>query len=140
MAGWLPSAALAPACGSSPSPTAGIPGATTDMGGFVGTWTGDWSEETTTSTKLDGTVELKVAPDGKVTGKMVNKTLSLEGSVTGTWPCEGGATSADFAYPKATLHGQGRVGIKDGKLQGALDVDQKGSQAGTLKFTLTKSP
>jgi hypothetical protein len=131
--------ALAPACGSTPSPTAAIPGAATDMAGFVGSWTGSWSEETTTSSKLDGTVELTVNAAGTVTGKMTNKTLSLDGAVTGT-VTEGGVTSADFAYPKATLHGKGHVGIKEGKLLGALDISQNGSASGTLKFALTRSP
>jgi hypothetical protein len=131
--------ALTPACGAAPSPTAGIPGASTELQGFVGSWSGVWSEETTTGSKLEGTAELNVTKDGVVSGKLVNKTLSLEGSVTGS-VTEGGVTRADFAYPKATLNGQGRVGVKDGKLQGALDISQNGSKAGTLSFALTKGP
>lgn len=137
---WLLSAVLlvgsAASCGG-PSPTTGVPGAATALNDFVGTWTGNWSEDTTTNTKLEGTVELNVDKDGKVTGKMTNKTLGMDGTVSGT-VVEGGVTKASFVYPKATLVGEGRVGVKDGKLEGALDVKQGDSKAGTLRFTLSK--
>ena len=107
------------------------------MNDFVGTWTGNWSEDTTTNTKLEGTVELTVDKDGKVTGKMTNKTLSMDGTVAGT-VVEGGITKATFTYPKATLIGEGRVGVKEGKLEGAIKVKQNDKEAGELRFTLSR--
>ncbi len=135
---FLISSLLVVACGGA-TPDAVVPGATTSLQDFKGSWTGSWSEDTVTHTKLQGTASLSVDEKGVVSGTMTNATLGMDGKVAGQ-VSQGGAYSGTFVYPKASLSGSGHVGVAAGKLTGAITVMQGQDTAGTLHFELTHAP
>ena len=133
---FLPLALALAACSSTPAPVDPSAGLLTDRTSLAGTWTGTWTEQTTDSTRLEGTASLTIDPQGKVNGALDNQTLNLKGAITGVLNDKGYFTG-EVDYPNAKVNGEGQVGVKGAQLIGTLDIKRAGQKIGTLSFALS---
>jgi hypothetical protein len=102
---------------------------------FGGHWAGPWTD----SAGHQGTLDVVVGTDGKLTGSVVDTTASKTGSVTGATTNNGGltATEAYPAGPTVTVTGTVSIGA-NGHMAGAMQTSVPGQPNGSGSFDLVK--
>jgi hypothetical protein len=102
---------------------------------FAGHWAGPWTD----SNGKQGTLDVVVGTDGKLTGSVVDTTDAMNGSVTGA-ATNTGSLNATEVYPGPTTVGiTGTVSIgANGHLAGVVQTSQAGQPSGSGNFDLAK--
>jgi hypothetical protein len=103
---------------------------------FGGTWSGTWSDAT-----QSGTLKVTVTEDGGMTGSIVNDTLGLNGTVSGTVQNNGDVTST-YLYPgQVVVQANGNVTLQpNGHWMGSVTEMVGNINRGTANLDLIKQP
>lgn len=105
--------------GSSPSP-------------FAGSWSGTWVDA---ANAQNGTLDVTIGTDGRLSGSIHNSTLGMDGTASGTVR-NSGQINTTYVYPSGTYTASGTIAINgsghlvgtvqtylDGVLFGSVDMD-----------------
>lgn len=119
-------------CGSISKLGSGSAAVTSSFGGH---WSGPWSD----SSGHQGTLDVVVGTDGKLTGTVVDTTAGLTGSITGAANNTGSLTLTE-TYPSGpTVTMTGTVSISaNGHMAGAVQTSVPGQPGGSGSFDLVK--
>ena len=117
---------------------AGCGGGSSDNNPFAGSWSGTWTDATTTDS---GTLALTISNSGSVTGTVAitaPSSSAASGTVTGTVN-SGGQLNATYNYSGTLTTESGFVVFgPTGQMQGNLTETQTGAVIGTAAISLTK--
>jgi hypothetical protein len=119
-------------CGSVSKLTSGDSRVTSTFGGH---WSGPWSD----ASGHQGTLDVVVGTDGKLTGTVVDTTAGLTGSVTGAMGNTGSLTATETYTNGPTVAVTGTVSVAaNGHLAGAVQTSVTGQPNGSGSFELVK--
>ena len=123
---------LAAGCGSLSKLGSGSANVASSFGGH---WSGPWTD----SSGHQGTFDVVVGTDGKLTGTVVDTTAGKTGSVTGATTNSGTLTATETypGGPTVTMTGTVSIGA-NGHMAGAVQTSVPGQPNGSGSFELVK--